>query len=74
MNILVEPELEDYKESEKYQCGSNQKSKSLWKTIAKNEIKIRTSSFRKHRGLFFVGLYSILLLWAICEFKIIYCL
>lgn len=38
--------------------------KSLWKVIAKNEIRIRTSSFRNHRFLFFVILYSALFLWA----------
>lgn len=37
---------------------------SSWKTIAKNEIKLRTSRFRSHRRLFFMFLYSILLIWA----------
>ncbi|TXT60349.1 MAG: conserved membrane protein of unknown function [Promethearchaeota archaeon] len=36
----------------------------LWKTIAKNEIKRRTSKFRNHRLLFFVIIYSISLIWA----------
>lgn len=40
------------------------KKKSLWKTIAKNEIRIRTSSFRNHRILAFNLLYSLLFLWA----------
>ncbi|MFX1554966.1 MAG: hypothetical protein ACFFBV_13645 [Promethearchaeota archaeon] len=40
------------------------KKKSLWKTIAKNEIRLRTSSFRNHRKLFFIILYSLLFLWA----------
>ncbi len=40
------------------------KKKSLWKVIAKNEIRVRTSSFRNHRTLFFVILYSLLFLWA----------
>jgi len=43
---------------------SNQK-KSLWQVVAKNEIRIRTSSVRNHRRLFFIGLYSFLLIWAI---------
>ncbi|MFX1428304.1 MAG: hypothetical protein ACFFBE_17755, partial [Promethearchaeota archaeon] len=38
--------------------------RSSWKTIAKNEIKLRTSRFRSHRRLFFMVLYSILLIWA----------
>jgi len=40
------------------------KKKSLWKTVAKNEIRLRTSSFRNHRKLFFITLYSLLFLWA----------
>jgi hypothetical protein len=42
----------------------NQK-RSLWKVIANNEIRIRTSSIRNHRKLFFIGLYSLLFVWAI---------
>ncbi len=37
---------------------------SLWKKIAKNEIKLRTNKFRNHRVLFLVLLYSFLLIWA----------
>ncbi len=37
---------------------------SLWKTIAKNELKLRTNKFRNHRVLFFVVLYSFFILWA----------
>jgi len=40
------------------------KKKSLWKVIAKNEIRVRTSGFRKHRVKTFVVIYAILLLWA----------
>ncbi|NVM17881.1 MAG: hypothetical protein HWN80_09200 [Candidatus Lokiarchaeota archaeon] len=40
------------------------KKKSLWKVIAKNEIRIRTSSFRNHRKSFFIILYALLFLWA----------
>ncbi len=42
-----------------------QQKKSLWKTITKNEIRIRTSNFRNHRKLFFVVLYTLLGLWAV---------
>lgn len=38
--------------------------KSLWKIIAKNEIRLRTSWTRNHRILFFVVLYGVLGLWA----------
>ncbi|MFX1278076.1 MAG: hypothetical protein ACFFA3_01575 [Promethearchaeota archaeon] len=37
---------------------------ALWKAIAKNEIKLRTSRFRKNRILFLGMIYSFLLLWA----------
>ncbi|MFX1379081.1 MAG: hypothetical protein ACFFA4_08285 [Promethearchaeota archaeon] len=37
---------------------------TLWKTIAKNEIKLRTNKFRNHRVLFFISLYSFLIIWA----------
>lgn len=36
----------------------------LWKAIAKNELRLRTSLFRKHRVLFFITLYSLLVIWA----------
>ncbi len=38
--------------------------KNLWKVIAKNEIRLRTSWARNHRILFFIVLYGILALWA----------
>ena len=38
---------------------------TLWKTIAKNELKLRTNKFRNHRVLFFIILYSFLILWAL---------
>ena len=41
------------------------KKRSLWKIIAKNEIKIKTSNFRNHRLLLFIALYSFLLIWAL---------
>jgi len=36
----------------------------LWKSIAKNEIRLRTSLFRNNRVLFLIILYSLLLIWA----------
>ena len=36
----------------------------LWRVIAKNELKRRTSKFRKNRLVFFGILYAILLIWA----------
>jgi len=38
--------------------------RKLWLTIAKNEIKLRTSSFRNNRKRFFIFSYLILILWA----------
>jgi len=38
---------------------------SLWKTIAKKEIRIRTNRVRKNRKLFFVVIYSLALFWAL---------
>lgn len=37
---------------------------ALWKVIAKIELKRKTSKFQNHRILFFVIIYTILLLWA----------
>jgi len=37
---------------------------ALWKTIAKNEIKLRTNKFRNHRVSFFILLYSFFIIWA----------
>ena len=38
--------------------------KSLWRVIAKNEIRVRTSSFRNHRKSVFILMYALLFLWA----------
>ncbi len=38
--------------------------KSLWRVIAKNEIRVRTSSFRNHRKSVFILIYAFLFLWA----------
>ncbi|MFX0105399.1 MAG: hypothetical protein ACFE75_07910 [Candidatus Hodarchaeota archaeon] len=40
-------------------------TRSSWKIIARNEIRIRTSKFRNYRKLFFIALYSLLILWAV---------
>ncbi|MFW9876150.1 MAG: hypothetical protein ACFFG0_23865 [Candidatus Thorarchaeota archaeon] len=37
---------------------------TLWLKIAKNEVMVRTSKFRKNRLVFFLILYSFLLFWA----------
>ncbi|MFX1344506.1 MAG: hypothetical protein ACFFBC_06340 [Promethearchaeota archaeon] len=37
---------------------------ALWKSIAKNEIRLRTSLFRNKRVLILIILYSLLLIWA----------
>jgi hypothetical protein len=38
---------------------------SLWKVIAKNEIRLKTSRFRKRRRLLYLISFSILLFWGI---------
>ncbi|GAH00579.1 unnamed protein product, partial [marine sediment metagenome] len=38
--------------------------KSLWRVIAKNEIRVRTSSFRNHRKSVFILIYALLFFWA----------
>ncbi|MFW9948839.1 MAG: hypothetical protein ACFFKA_01780, partial [Candidatus Thorarchaeota archaeon] len=64
--LTTEKELEasNLKLTQKRKLKMKYKEKSLWRVIAKNEIRVRTSSFRNHRVLFFVILYSLLLLWA----------
>ncbi|MFX1302031.1 MAG: hypothetical protein ACFE9X_01610 [Promethearchaeota archaeon] len=37
---------------------------SLWIPVAKNEIRLKTSRFRKNRKLFFIVIFSIFLLWS----------
>ncbi len=37
---------------------------ALWTKIAKNEMRVRTSKFRKNRLAFFLVLYSFLIFWA----------
>ena len=48
-NKIIEPQYE---------------KKSLWRVIAKNEIRVRTSSFRNHRKSVFILIYTFLFLWA----------
>ena len=38
---------------------------SLWKIIAKNEIRVMTNRVRKNRTLFFITIYSIFFFWAL---------
>lgn len=67
LKVLTTEKMLDSSINEKIENDSIElkyRKKSLWKIIAKNEIKLRTSSFRNHRKLFFATLYSILLLWA----------
>lgn len=50
-----------------YQVNSDKPkypNKNLWKIIAKNELRIRTSKFRRRRSIFFLALYSVLSIWA----------
>jgi len=42
-----------------------QEKRTLWKIVAKNEIMIRTSKFRNHRKLFFLVIYTLLVIWAV---------
>ncbi|MFX1427913.1 MAG: hypothetical protein ACFFBE_15775, partial [Promethearchaeota archaeon] len=37
---------------------------SLWKKIAKNEIRLKTFRVRKNRKLFFIIIYTLFLIWA----------
>jgi len=41
------------------------KKKNLWRVIAKNEIRVRTSSFRNHRKAVFIIVYALLFSWAL---------
>ncbi|GAI50962.1 unnamed protein product, partial [marine sediment metagenome] len=67
MTLLTTEEMLESSVSDKIKHSKTEmryKKKSLWKPIAKNEIRIRTSGVRNHRILFFAALYSLLLLWA----------
>ncbi|MFX1453929.1 MAG: hypothetical protein ACFFDB_01005 [Promethearchaeota archaeon] len=64
--LTTEKNLEDpFKEvPQKSSQRLNHKTKNLWRVIAKNEIKLRTSRFRNYRKLFFISLYVLLSIWA----------
>ncbi|GAG78750.1 unnamed protein product, partial [marine sediment metagenome] len=67
MTVLTTEEILDSSVSEvirKKLSEVQKKEKSLWKEIAKNEIRLRTSKYRSNRKLFFITLYSALFLWA----------
>ena len=67
MIVLTSEEDYDYltgKEKEKRRALKTSNKQKLWRVVAKNEIRIRTSKFRNHRWLFFITLYGILFLWA----------
>jgi len=67
MTLLTTEEMLESSVSDKIKHSKTEmryKKKSLWKPIAKNEIRLRTSGVRNHRILFFAALYSLLLLWA----------
>jgi hypothetical protein len=51
-------------ENEKKNSLEMLQNRALWKVIAKNEIRIRTSKFRNHRLLLFISIYALLFLWA----------
>ena len=68
MTVLTTEEVIDEKTSDNKRKESLDiafQKKSLWRVIARNEIRTRTSSFRNHRKLFFIALYSLLLIWAV---------
>ena len=55
---VVDSSVNDTKKIESIEQAYQKKS--LWKVIAKNEIRTRTSNFRNHRKLLFIALYSLL--------------
>ena len=59
---IIEPLEADIKRRE--DLDLKQEKRSLWRIIAKNEIRIKTSNFRNHRLLLFIALYSFLFIWA----------
>lgn len=68
MTVLTTEELTessgaDFKRRES--LALKQEKRSLWRIIAKNEIRIKTSNFRNHRLLLFLALYSSLFIWAL---------
>ena len=68
MKVLTAEELFDSPVADNKRRKSlflKQEKKSLWRIIAKNEIKIKTSKFRNHRLLLFISSYSFLFIWAL---------
>ncbi|TKJ23057.1 MAG: hypothetical protein CEE43_04900 [Promethearchaeota archaeon Loki_b32] len=68
MTVLTEEEVIDSSTDNikgKFSLNLAHQKRSSWKIIARNEIRIRTSSFRNHRRLFFIALYSLLVIWAV---------
>ena len=61
--MATEKRLETYERNNRI-IEQKYEKKSLWRVIAKNEIRVRTSSFRNHRKLVFVLIYALLILWA----------
>ncbi len=59
----IESSEPDIKRSES--TAQKQEKRSLWRIIAKNELRIKTSNFRNHRLLLFIALYSLLIIWAL---------
>ena len=68
MTVLTTEELIESPEADiekREVLALKQEKRSLWRTIAKNELRIKTSNFRNHRVLLFIVLYSLLLIWAL---------
>lgn len=67
MNVLTTKKKLESSESTSIQnriVEVQYKKKSLWRVIAKNEIRVRTSSFRNHRKSVFILIYVLLFVWA----------
>jgi hypothetical protein len=69
MKLIVLTSEKDFESLNEKEKGNDKdmemiQKRALWKVIAKNEIHIRTSKFRNHRWLLFVGIYAVLFLWA----------
>jgi hypothetical protein len=64
--LIAEERYEQFlkKKEQETSTETNINSKSLWTKIAKNEVKVRTSSVRNHRALFFVFIYALVSVWA----------
>jgi len=68
MKVLTTEELIESSEADikkRETLDLKHEKRSLWRIIAKNELRIKTSNFRNHRVLLFIALYSFLLIWAL---------